>query len=257
MIKKAIIGGTGIYDMGQDARCEIVETKYGKVEIDIVNVDGENIAFLARHGKNHSFPPHLVNYRANMKALKKLGVKFIYATVAVGSCNENFTPGDVVVIKNFIDFTKNRPLTFYGGGEEGVKHTDMSDPYCSNLRGIFYEEAKKNCIEIMGDAVYVCTEGPRFETEYEIKMFIQVGGDVVGMTNVPEVVLAKELGMCYSAVGIITNWCTGVKKGAIELHDIEGSVTKNKALLTRTFLQTLRGELHQNNCNCDKAIIEL
>lgn len=257
MIRKAIIGGTGVYDVGQNSRCESIETKYGKVDVDIVNIEGEDIAFLARHGKDHSFPPHLVNYRANMKALEQLGVEFIYATVAVGSCHENYAPGDVVVIKNFIDFTKTRPLTFYEGGEEGVKHVDMSDPYCSNLRDVFYKNAKENSMEIKGEAVYVCTEGPRFETEYEIKMYTQLGGDVVGMTNVPEVVLAKELGMCYSAVGIITNWCTGVKKGAIELHDIEGSVKKNKELITKTFIQTLRGELHQNNCNCSKAIIEL
>ncbi len=257
MIRKAVIGGTGVYNLSQNSRSETVKTEYGIVEVDIVNIDGEDIVFLARHGKNHSFPPHLVNYRANMKALEQLGVKFIYATVAVGSCNELYNPGDIVVIKDFIDFTKSRPLTFYEGGEEGVRHTDMSSPYCYNLTNIFYKIAEENNMQIKGKAVYVCTEGPRFETEHEIKMFMQLGGDVVGMTNVPEVVLAKELGMCYLAVGIITNWCTGVKKGAIEFHDIENSITKNKELITRSFLKSLKEDLHQNNCSCSKAIIEL
>ena len=255
-MKKAIIGGTGIYDIGEGSYSKIVNTKYGDVEVDIVNINGEEIVFLARHGKNHSAPPHLINYRANMKALEELGVKYVYASAAVGSCNENYAPGDVVVIKNFMDFTKVRPITFFEGGDEPVKHTDMGDPYCKNLRNKFYEAAKHESIDIKGEGVYVCTEGPRFETEYEIKMYKNLGGDVVGMTNVPEVVLAKELGMCYSAIGIITNWCTGIK-GEITLHDIQGTLSKNKEYISRTFLRVFSGNLNQQECNCKNAIIEL
>lgn len=253
---KAIIGGTGIYDIGEGSYSKIVDTKYGKVEVDIVNINGEEIAFLARHGKKHSVPPHLINYRANMKALEQLGVKYIYATAAVGSCNESYAPGDVVVIKNFIDFTKSRPSTYFEGGDEPVRHTDMGDPYCKNLRSRFYEAAKAEEIDIKGDGVYICTEGPRFETEYEIKMYRILGGDVVGMTNVPEVVLAKELGMCYATVGIITNWCTGIK-GEITLHDIQGTLSSNKEKITRAFLRAFSHELDQEHCSCGNAIIEL
>lgn len=255
-MKKAIIGGTGVYDIGEGSYSKVVETKYGKVEVDIVNIKGEEIVFLARHGKGHSTPPHLINYRANIKALEQLGVKYIFSTAAVGSCNENYTPGDVVVINNFIDFTKQRPVTFFEGGDEPVKHTDMGDPYCKNLRTKFYESAKLEAIDIKGDAVYVCTEGPRFETAYEIKMYKSLGGDVVGMTNVPEVVLAKELGMCYATVGIITNWCTGVK-GEITLHDIQGTLSVNKEKISRTFLRVFSGKLNQEHCNCKNAIITL
>lgn len=255
-MKKAIIGGTGVYDIGEGSYSKSVETKYGKVEVDIVNINGEEIVFLARHGKEHSTPPHLINYRANMKALEQLGIKYVYATAAVGSCNDNYAPGDVVVIKNFIDFTKSRPLTFFEGKDEPVKHTDMGDPYCRNLRNKFHELAKAEGIDIKGEAVYVCTEGPRFETEYEIKMYRVLGGDVVGMTNVPEVVLAKELGMCYATVGIITNWCTGVK-GEITLHDIQGTLSANKEKISKTFIRIFSGELGQHHCNCRNAIIEL
>lgn len=256
-MEKAIIGGTGVYDIGEGSFSKIVDTEYGEVEVDIVKVNDEEVVFLARHGKKHSTPPHLINYRANMKALKKLGIKYIYATAAVGSCNENYAPGDVVVINNFMDFTKVRSVTFYDGGKLGVKHTDMSDPYCENLRKKFYDEAVNQQIDIKGDAVYVCTEGPRFETEYEIKMYKQLGGDVVGMTNVPEVILAKELGMCYSAIGVITNWCTGINNEEIELHDIQGALAENKEKITKAFLKVFKEGLNQENCMCDKAIIEL
>ncbi|WP_352418649.1 MTAP family purine nucleoside phosphorylase [Proteiniborus sp.] len=255
-MRKAIIGGTGVYDIGEGSYTKVVETKYGNVELDIVNINGEEIAFLARHGKRHSTPPHLINYRGNMKALEQLGIKYIYATAAVGSCNESYSPGDIVVIKNFIDFTKQRPVTFFEGGDEPVKHTDMRDPYCKNLSNKFYEVAKVEGIDVKGDAVYVCTEGPRFETEYEIRMYKSLGGDVVGMTNIPEVILAKELGMCYAAVGIITNWCTGIK-GDITIHDIQGTLSANKEKISRAFLRAFAGKLNQEHCRCNNSIIEL
>ncbi len=255
-VDKAIIGGTGVYDAGGEGYSEKVKTKYGEVEMDILNIKGEEIIFLARHGKNHSVPPHLINYRANMMALKEMGVKYIYSTAAVGSCNENYEPGDVVVIKDFLDFTKSRPVTFFEGGEESVKHVDMSDPYCKNLRRRFCDFAKDQGLDIKGEGVYVCTEGPRFETAQEINMFKQLGGDVVGMTSVPEVILAKELGICYSTIGIISNWCTGMS-GEITLHDIQGVMEKNKEKITNVFIKIFLMGLDQSHCNCSSAILEL
>ena len=253
---KAIIGGTGVYSAGHNKREEKVKTIFGEVELDILNIDGEDIVFLARHGKSHSVPPHLINYRANMMALKELGVSHIYATAAVGSCNENYAPGDVVIINDFIDFTKLRPVTFFEGGDDPVKHVDMSDPYCKNMREKFAQEAKNIGLDIKGNAVYVSVEGPRFETASEIQMFKNLGGDVLGMTTVPEVVLAKELGMCYATIGIITNWCTGIS-GEIELHDIEGAVDKNRDKITDACIKIFNQGLAQDQCNCNNAIIEL
>lgn len=253
---KAIIGGTGVYSASGESKKQIVETKYGNVQVDIININSEDIVFLARHGSSHSLPPHLINYRANIMALKQLGVNYIYATAAVGSCNEKYAPGDLVIIKDFIDFTKVRPLTFFEGGEESVKHVDMTQPYCKNMGHKFHDIAGQIGLEIKGPAVYVCTEGPRFETASEIKMYKQLGGDVVGMTNVPEVVLAKELGMCYSTIGIITNWCTGVK-GEFTLHDIQGSVDKNREKITQIFIQVFKEGLDQKTCNCNDSLIQL
>ena len=253
---KAIIGGTGVYSAGHNKREEKVKTIYGQVDLDILNIEGEDIVFLARHGKNHSAPPHLINYRANMMALKELGVNYIYATAAVGSCNENYGPGDVVMINDFIDYTKVRPVTFFEGGDEPVKHVDMSDPYCKNMREKFTQEGKNMGLDIKGNAVYASVEGPRFETASEIQMFIKDGCDVVGMTTVPEVVLAKELGMCYSTIGIITNWCTGIS-GEIELHDIQGSVDKNRDKITDICIKIFNQGLDKDHCSCNNAIIEL
>ena len=132
----------------------------------------------------------------------------------------------------------------------------MSDPYCKNLREKFYNIAKEEGLNIKGDAVYVCTEGPRFETAQEIKMFKALGGDVVGMTSVPEVVLAKELGMCYSTIGIISNWCTGIT-GEITFHDIQSAMEKNKAKVTEIFIKIFSGDLNQEGCNCKNSIVEL
>lgn len=253
---KAIIGGTGVYSAGHNKRSEKVSTKFGEVELDIVNIDGEDIVFLARHGNKHSVPPHLINYRANMMALKEIGVEYIYATAAVGSCNEAYAPGDIVIVNDFIDFTKSRPVTFFDGENEAVKHVDMSDPYCKNMREKLYANASGVDLEIKGDAVYVCVEGPRFETASEIKMYKKLGGDVLGMTSVPEVVFAKELGMCYSTIGIITNWCTGIS-GEIELHDIEGAVNKNREKITALCIKIFKEGLDKENCKCDDSIIEL
>lgn len=249
-MERAIIGGTGVYGVSGKGYSKTINTIYGDAFIDVMEIGGAEIAFLARHGKGHSVPPHMINYRANMKALEMLGVKYIYATAAVGSCNENFAPGDIVVIKDFLDFTKARPITFYEGGEHGVVHTDMSEPYCRNLITKFYESARELTIDVRGEGVYVCTEGPRFETKQEIKMYKMLGGDVVGMTNVPEVVLAKELGMCYAAVGIITNWCTGIGSGDIESHDIWGALDKNKERVTNAMIGAFSGMLDQEHCKC-------
>ena len=255
-MNKAIIGGTGVYGMEGESTSRVVGTRFGDVEVDIVRIDGEDIVFLARHGKKHSAPPHLVNYRANMLALKELGVQYVYATAAVGSCNERCAPGDIVVLSNFIDFTRQRPLTFYEG-KEGVIHADMSDPYCSDMRRWLLEAAGRRELPLRKDAVYACTEGPRFETAYEIKMFQLLGADVVGMTNIPEVVLAKELGMCYAAVGIITNWCTGMETEPVTLSEIQGALALNKEKVTETFLDVFAHLPEESRCSCKDALIRL
>ncbi|HSV56205.1 MAG TPA: MTAP family purine nucleoside phosphorylase, partial [Magnetospirillaceae bacterium] len=129
-MNQAIIGGTGIYKLFDQLESRAVETPYGSVQVDIAEIDGIAIAFLPRHGRDHSIPPHRINYRANILALRELGVEYVYATAAVGSCSERFAPGDVVVLGDFLDFTKSRPTTFF---EDSVRHALMSEPYCVRL----------------------------------------------------------------------------------------------------------------------------
>ncbi|MCC3143963.1 S-methyl-5'-thioinosine phosphorylase [Halanaerobium sp. Z-7514] len=253
---KAVIGGTGVYDLDNKNISREVKTEYGTVKVDIITHYGEEIVFLARHGKNHSRAPHNINYRANIKALEKLGIKYIYATAAVGSFNENYEPGDIVVIKDFIDFTKTRAQSFLDSEAESVKHFDMSDPYCKNMRSKFSQRSLAKQLKIKGNAVYVCTEGPRFETAAEIEMFKKLGGDVVGMTGVPEVILAKELGICYASVAIITNWSTGMKD-ELDIHEFQELISAKKAKITEAFMHVFLEGLDQNNCSCGDSLIEI
>ncbi len=256
-MNKAIIGGTGVYNMAKDVTEKLVKTKYGDVTVDIAKINDEEIVFLQRHGKGHSTPPHLVNYRANIQALKDLGIEYVYATVTVGSCNKDIKVGDVVVVSDFIDYTKNRINTFYDGNENGVAHTDMSNPYCENLREKFIETAEKLHMKIRDKGVYVCTEGPRFETAKEIEIYSNQGGDLVGMTNVPEVVLAKELNLCYSAIGLVSNMCTGIESSNLAEDDISGNIKKAKENVIQIFLDVFKTNLTKENCNCENAVLKL
>ena len=253
MAKYAVIGGTGVYDF-KDGKSKIISTEYGDVNVDICNLYGEDVVFLARHGKNHNIPPHKINYRANIKALKDLGVEYIFATAAVGSCNPAFKPGDVVVIKDFLDFTKCRKNTFYDGEDGKVFHLEMSAPYSKDLRNIIFNVAGKNDIELKGEGVYVCTEGPRFETASEIKMFQKLGGDVVGMTGVPEVCLANELGICYSSIAFVVNWCTGIVE---KIHGEEIGEHKNKCSLNikRLIEKIIQEGIDSGSCKCESVLL--
>lgn len=213
MGRLAIIGGSGIYhpESLADVREEVVETPYGApVPLKIGSYSHLEVVFLPRHGEKHHLPPHRINYRANMAALKKIGVTKAFATAAVGSLNPAMKPGELAFLDQFIDFTRGREGTYYDGGEGGVAHIDLTHPYCGDLRDLLIGAAEERRIPYHPRAVYVCTEGPRFETGAEIRMFRAWGADLVGMTNVPEVVLARELGICYSAIALVTNYAAGI-----------------------------------------------
>lgn len=244
----AIIGGTG-FEKGFEGEGKTIETIYGKVSYLI----DKDIIYLSRHGRDHECPPHLINYRANIRALKDLGVEFIFSTSAVGSMNEDFRVGDLVLLKDFLDFTINRKKTFY---EESVGHVKMDSPYCPHLNNMLREGLMERKFPYKGEAVYVATEGPRFETAAEIKFYKQIGADVVGMTNVPEVSLAKELGMCYASVGIITNWATGFGSET-NIDEIASSTKASKEQLLKLFLDIFSQGIRYEDCNCKDELILL
>ncbi len=254
-MKKAIIGGTGVYNVYDVTEKRELETKFGKAKFDVINVEGEEICFFSRHGSNHSLPPHKINYKANMAALKAIGVTHIYGMVTVGSIDLNIKEGSIVVIDDFLDFTNGRDATFFNGENGVVNHVDMTDPYCVNLRTEFIKKAKELGVEVVKKGVYVSANGPRFETKAEIKMYQMLGGTVVGMTNVPEVVLAKELGMCYSAIGLVSNMACGIKDENLAQKDHKGAIANAKVDVTNIMLKVFKEELTQDKCDCLNAVM--
>jgi 5'-methylthioadenosine phosphorylase len=166
------------------------------------------VAFLPRHGVDHRFPPHQVPYRANLWALKELGVTRVFGPCAAGSLRREIAPRTLVVCDQAVDFTKNRPTTFYDGPE--TTHVSFADPYCPTLREVLVKSAADAGIQHRDGGTMVVIEGPRFSTTAESRIFAQLGCDVVGMTQFPEVTLARELELCYGTVALVTDYDVGV-----------------------------------------------
>ena len=191
----AVITGSGMEGQFHLAGRRVVKTRYGSTITYASRVGGRAFYVLPRHGVEHDVPPHRINYRANIAALSQLGVKTVIATTAVGSMKPEFGVGQLGLLEQFIDFTKGRSSTFFDGR---AKHTDMTNPYDRELGEALVSAARKKGMNLRTGLVYVCAEGPRYESAAEIRMFKVMGGDVVGMTGVPEVVLARELGLLTS-----------------------------------------------------------
>lgn len=230
-MKIGIIGGTGIYELverGEHLKNEVVETPYGpSPEISIFELRGKEVIFMPRHASGHENPPHMVNYRSNIWALKRKGAERILATNAVGSLDESIKPGDFVVPHDFLDFTRWRKGTFY---DDRTVHIDVTEPYCPELRDVLISSGKSG--NLISRGVYVCTEGPRFETAAEVRMFLQLGGTVVGMTGLPEVVLARELEMCYTSICTVSNYAASISPDKLTIDEVfEVMERKRKDLL--------------------------
>jgi 5'-methylthioadenosine phosphorylase len=235
-----VIGGTGLYDfLTGEVTPQEVATRYGPVVVDRGMVGEAEVYFLPRHGRDHSVPPHRVNYRANLAALQELGLRNLLATAAVGSMSRDMPPGTLALITQFLDFTKCRPSTFFDG-EGGVVHTDMSEPYCPHLRQELRQAAILLQEHLAPEATYVCAEGPRFETPAEIHMYRQLGAHLVGMTSVPEVVLAREAGLCYASVAIVTNWAAGVVPEPLRHEQVSSFMAQQTPRLIALFRTLIR-----------------
>ena len=258
MIKIGIIGGTGVYDptILENVRQLETMTPYGNVCYKVGDFAGKSIAFIPRHGNKHSIAPHLINYRANIWAMKKIGVSNILATAAVGSLHLPMKLGDFVLVDQFIDVTKNRITTFHEGGARGVVHVDLTHPYCSSLRDKLLLVAQQNGLAIHGQGTYVCTEGPRFETPAEIAMFGKFGGHLVGMTNVPEVVLAREAEMCYATIAMVTNFAAGISLAPLTYGEVITIMKQNTENLKTLLMNTIRLIDIETDCSCQHALAE-
>jgi 5'-methylthioadenosine phosphorylase len=253
----AIIGGSGLYSITEfeKARTTVVKTPYGdSPELLLGRLRGREVVFLPRHGKGHGIPPHLVNYRANLWALHKLGVKRVFATSSCGSTNLRMRPDELAVLSQFIDFTKCRSQTFYEGGKDGVAHVEVTEPYCPELREILIKTARKLDLKVHPRAVYACTEGPRFETAAEVKALRMLGSDLVGMSGVPECVLARELEMCYATLGIITNFAAGISKKKLAYTEVVKIIEGSIGHVQKLILEAVGRVPKRRSCPCSRAL---
>jgi 5'-methylthioadenosine phosphorylase len=248
----AIIGGTGIGTIEDltDVRDETVETKFGAAHVTRGNLRGRDLIFLHRHGPQRNIPPHCINFRANIAALKQLGVTAIFATTAVGGLHDDWAPGTFVLLDQFLDFTKTRPTTFFDGGGAIPVHIDMTEPYCPRLRRLLLNVAEPMNLTLIPQGTYACMEGPRFETPAEIRMLQMLGGDVVGMTGVPEVVLAREAGICYAGVSIVTNYAAGISPAPLTHHEVLDAMAEHAPRLLQLFLAAVEAHTNDDVCEC-------
>lgn len=247
-IDAAIFGGFGfIPPSGHDI--DVVNTPYGNVDVYLMEVGGRSVALIPRHcGASAHTPPHRINYRANVWAAKQIGAEHIISTNSVGTMKAH-PIGSFVIANDFIDFTKNRISTFY---DDETVHVDMGQPYCPRIRGCLKDSLKRKGIPY-SEGVYVCTEGPRFETRAEIAMMSHFG-DVVGMTGVPEVVLAKELGLCYASICTVTNSACGMCEGKLTVDEVRETLDNNRVVLSGILADTIENLPEKRDCNCIHAI---
>ncbi len=262
----AIIGGTGVYEAGilRDVTAQRLVTPYGITSLERGTYQGPSgreleVIFLPRHGAGHVIPPHRINFRANIWALHQLGVKRVIGTGAVGSLRQDFAPGHCVLTDSFLDFTRTRPLTFYEGdpivtgGPGGVVHTDMTEPYCPELRRLLNDAGQAERIELHDGGCYVCTEGPRFESAAEIRAYRRLGADVVGMTNLPEVVLARELGMCYALIAMVTNYAAGMTANRLTHAEVVETMAENVRKIRVMAWRALDNLPETRGCSCGET----
>jgi 5'-methylthioadenosine phosphorylase len=250
-----IIGGTGLYDfsMLKEEKRVKVYTPFGEPSdlISIFHYDQRKVAFLPRHGKNHTIPPHNVDYRANIWALKEIGVKRIIAASVVGSLREDYKPGEFVIPHQFIDRTKKRADTFYQGGT--VCHISVADPFCNELREALVGAGETLGVTMHVEGTYICIEGPRFSTRSESRLFRTWGADIIGMTLYPECVLAREAELCYACVAMITDYDVWAEK-PVSTKEITKTMKKNTENFKKLVFHTIKITPRQRNCLCAKAL---
>ena len=256
-VQIAVIGGTGIYDttLFEEEQTIKPQTPYGDTSDSIIigRFGGKKVAFLPRHGKGHKFPPHMINYRANIWALRELGVKRIIAPSAVGSLDYKYRPGDILLPDQFIDFTKKREYTFYDGPQ--VCHVSVADPLCSDLRTLAKKCLNDLHVSYHEKGTYICIEGPRFSTRAESMVYRDVlHADIIGMTLVPECILARESEICYLSISTITDydvWADQPVSSKEILETLHKNVETTRNLLSKLIPLVTEERM---NCSCKNAL---
>lgn len=253
-----IIGGSGFYDLASNLKEMKAETPYGPAsdKIALGKIAGHKVAFLPRHNKNHDIPPHLINFRANIWALKELGVERIITSHAVGSLQKDYQPGDFVVLDQFIDRTKGRIDTFYDGSI--VTHVSTAFPYCPQIRNLAIKKAKEMKLKVHPSGTVVVIQGPRFSTAAESMWYTKMGWHTINMTEYPEIALAREKGICYTAIGIVTDYDSGIVAGGkvkpVSFDEIALVFKKNMGNIKKLILEIIKDWPVKKTCACQDVL---
>ncbi len=256
-VRIAVIGGSGLYEMENltDIEQVDVQTPFGAPSDSIVvgTLEGERVAFLPRHGRGHRFMPTEVPYRANIYALKSLGVEHIISVSACGSMREDLAPLHVVIPDQFFDRTRQRPSTFFGEGL--VVHVGLADPYCPDLSATLFEAAQQVGATVHRGGTFLCIEGPQFSTKAESRIYRQWGVDVIGMTALPEIRLAREAEICYACLALVTDydvWHESEEPVTVEM--VVANLMKNVATAKSIIRAAIPRVTRERQCDCAHAL---
>jgi 5'-methylthioadenosine phosphorylase len=252
-----IIGGSGLYSMNGLTKSKEVQVKtpFGEPSDRIVlgMLEGKRVAFLARHGRGHRILPGEINFRANVYAMKLLGVERMVSVSAVGSLMEDLQPGEFLVPDQFVDRTKNRVSTFFGEGL--VAHVGFDKPTCGQVSGVLADASVHCGVMVHRRGTYVCIEGPQFSTLAEANMHRQLRFEVVGMTNVTEAKLAREAEICYAAIAMITDFdCWHPEHASVTASEIIATLVANAENAQRVLREAVRAMPKERNCKCGSAL---
>ncbi|WP_329203892.1 S-methyl-5'-thioadenosine phosphorylase [Streptomyces sp. NBC_00683] len=250
----AVIGGSGFYELLESVRRVEVTTPYGAPSdaVSVGTVGGRDVAFLPRHGGRHELPPHRINYRANMWALRSLGVRQILAPCAVGSLRRSLGPGSVVLPDQLVDRTTGRAQTYY---DHGATHVSFADPYCAAGRSAVLKAAGEAGADVHDGGVMVVVEGPRFSTRAESQWYASAGWSLINMTGHPEAVLARELALCYTSIALVTDYDAGVERGeGVSQDEVFRVFGANVERLKDLVLQTVAVLDRERRCGCAAAL---
>jgi 5'-methylthioadenosine phosphorylase len=250
-----VIGGSGMYEFLEAAEEIVVDTPFGAPSdpLTIGEVAGRRVAFVPRHGRDHRFPPHRIPYRANLWALRSIGVRQVLAPSAVGSLTMSYEPGTLAVPDQIVDRTSGRPQTFYDEG--GAVHVQFADPYCPVGRACAVTAARASGWEPVSTATLVIIEGPRFSTRAESRWYAAQGWTLIGMTGHPEAVLARELALCYTTIALVTDTDAGIEEGeGVTQAEVFRVFAENIGRLREVLVKAIENLPAERDCPCPHAL---